>query len=128
MALCRGDTYLDDGSACPTGDRHLWVVCSDCKGSSVVVVSITTFRNERQDKTCHVDVGDHPFVTHTSIVLYHAAEVRSATELARSQASRTIRVRERMPPHVLDSIVRGFVDSPHSPPECVAILEDQGYV
>ena len=124
--LCRGDTYLDDGGVRVDAVRHLWVVCSDGNAAEVVVVSVTTYRSDRQDTTCPIDIGDHPFIKRTSVAYYHGAEVRSRVKIQQLLDDGSYRGRETIDPIALDRIVAGFGRSPHAPPECVELLEQQG--
>lgn len=127
--LQRGDTIHAAGTQ--DSRLHIWVVCSDCDASArdVVVVSITTMHDDqRQDTTCVLDVGDHEFIRHTSVVFYALAEVRSLAALNGALAARKMKKGAPMRPDVLDVIVRGFAASRETPPECEAILESQGHL
>ena len=122
QGLRRGATFHDAGTR--DGRLHLWVVCSDCGAAlrEVVVVSITTvYDDQRQDTTCVLDVGDHDFIRHTSIVFYALAEVRALATLESAIADGRLKRGAPFREDVLDRIVRGFAASRETPPECEVI-------
>ncbi len=62
MKLC--DTYRRD---------HLWVVSSlPTDDGSVVILSFTTWRFGC-DENCVIEVGEHPFVKHKTVIAYEKA-------------------------------------------------------
>jgi hypothetical protein len=64
-----GETYL------VLNKGHLWVVITDPQSDgSVAMVSFTTKR-ANSDLNCVMNVGDHPFIRHETIVAYELARV-----------------------------------------------------
>lgn len=54
---------------------HLWVVVSSpAHDGGIAMVNFTTYRPPC-DESCVVDVGDHPFIRHKSIVPYFRAQM-----------------------------------------------------
>ena len=52
------------------GKAHLWIAVTEPQpdSSQIVIVSLTTLRYDR-DQTVILQPGDHPFITHQTIVL-----------------------------------------------------------
>ena len=51
--------------------EHLWIIVAEIDPSTrkAVCVNITSEQAD-SDKTCQLNKGDHPFVTHASVVYY----------------------------------------------------------
>jgi len=63
-----GETvFIPDGSS---AGRHLWVVIADSEDGSVAMVEFTGYVEGRQDHSCVVEVGEHPFITKKTVVSY----------------------------------------------------------
>jgi hypothetical protein len=69
LPLQCGDTFLLPKSRNQT--EHLWIVVAeiDAVTGKAICVSVTT-RRPHSDPTCVLDVGDHPFVSHPSVIFY----------------------------------------------------------
>lgn len=100
---------------------HLWVVVSkpDADGS-VAMVNFTSYR-QPCDETCVLDVGDHPFIRHKTVVAYSHAKMvpASAHATIRQQQMPGDRVNRR----VLDRIQRGALVSLATPPKVLRAIE-----
>ena len=54
---------------------HLWIVLTDSDtDGNVAIVNVTDYKNHA-DQTTILKVGDHPFITKDSIVLYQDARI-----------------------------------------------------
>jgi CTP:molybdopterin cytidylyltransferase MocA len=73
LPLKCGDTFLLPKSSSDT--EHLWIVITepDANGQSVCV-NITT-RQSYSETTVILKAGDHPFVTHESVIFYTDARI-----------------------------------------------------
>jgi mRNA-degrading endonuclease toxin of MazEF toxin-antitoxin module len=72
-----GDTFL-------TGDDedegyHLWIVLTPPIEGEVVTVSVTTQR-KRSETLVVLKPGDHPFITHPSVIAYAYATIRTVAD------------------------------------------------
>jgi len=71
MLTC-GDTFLiEDEEGL---DSHLWIVLTPPNEGEVVIVSVTTERR-KSEKLVRLKKGDHPFITHDSVIPYSYAKV-----------------------------------------------------
>ena len=88
---------------------HLWVVITrpDANGS-VVIVNFTSHR-AGCDETCIVEKGEHPFVTHKTVVAYEKARLcePKAQDLFKKNAS----TREPVKTDLLQKIQKGALES-----------------
>ena len=62
-----GATFINRNLGSPD---HLWIVCSPPQPDYSVLMFNLTTRDNALDETCIVRVGEHPFVTHDSVVDY----------------------------------------------------------
>lgn len=117
-----------------TVDPHLWVIISDTQQSQeeVVYVNFTTFYeglppdDPRNDRSCVLDVGDHPFITRPTIIFYGGAHIASVAHLAyRYETGRLKTCRDPVSIPILDKIRLGAANSQHIPPEATDILAEQ---
>jgi hypothetical protein len=71
--LKRGDTFLAPTTS--AGTEHLWIIITepDAEGKAVAV-SITTQRSH-SETTVTLNVGEHPFIKHPSVVSYTHARI-----------------------------------------------------
>ena len=79
-----------------------------------MIVSLTTLRHDR-DQTMLLNVGDHAFIRHASIVLYSDARIVSAARLDAQIAAGTITKLEACSTRMLKLIQDGARQSPHTP-------------
>lgn len=94
-------------------DSHLWIVLSDpaLNPTNVLIVNLTS-QTPGKDSTCVLNVGDHPFIRHPTIVYYGKA--RSVTDALLEQCVRegAINLAIAMERAVLKRIIDGgFVTS-----------------
>lgn len=100
----------------PSGSKnHLHFVCSDpvfypsVGKDCVLVVNISTADAAIDyDKTCVLDVGDHPFIKHPSYVYYRRADIFGADNIARNVADGTFDVHRDCTDGTFKRILDGF--------------------
>ena len=101
MLTC-GDTFLIPKRG--EDIEHLWIVISEPDAdANAVCVSVTT-RRSYSDTTVVLGVGDHPFITHESVIHYVDARI---LDLRKVQAA-------------LDARTRTFICRSHKP--CSEVL------
>ncbi len=76
-ALTCGDTVVMRKSV--SEEWHLWILLTapDQSTGEVVIVNVTTLR-PHSDRTVILTKGDHPFITHDSVVFYSDAQFSNA--------------------------------------------------
>jgi hypothetical protein len=103
----------------PTGStEHLHFICCDTVfyphlgKDCVLVVNISSIDDDLEyDKTCLLDVGDHPFVTHQSYVYYRKAAVYGANNISRNVAEGNFRIHQPCSEITFNRILNGFSES-----------------
>ena len=107
---------------------HLWVVVSDPKRypKQVVIINMTTDRGI--DRSCVLNPGDHPFVTHPTCMRYDMARIVADADLERYVSSNAIRLQEPVSATVLDSIRQGAAATDQISFVCRQALIDQGLI
>jgi|ERR1019366_1845646 hypothetical protein len=63
-----GETYVPNAEG-----AHLWVVITIPDGTGVVLIVNFTSHRPSCDESCVVEVGEHPFVKHKTVVAYEKA-------------------------------------------------------
>jgi len=111
-----GDTFLN---------LHLWVVCTlpDSAGS-VVAINFTTKRSDSDD-SCVIHAGEHPFVSHDSVLAYDRARVwdtktQQAILNLGDECQRNASVRDVL----ISRIQAGGLKSPHLSPKMKGMIRD----
>lgn len=119
-----GDTFL---VAHPY--KHLHVVCSDpaADTSKVLLLSITTFR-PKEDESCILVKGDHPFITHKSCIRYKDARVASVAQIRTLLNGGQMTRREPVSAELLARIREGAEKSDFLPEEYRRLLQSQGLI
>ncbi len=104
----------------PSGPTdHLFIVCNDtCELGLNLLVNISSVF-ERCDKTCILDVGDHPFVKRPSFVFYARAGIYRATALRHGFESGKIRPKDDLSEQVFIRVANGITVSPDTPQNVV---------
>jgi hypothetical protein len=67
------------------------------------------------ERTCILEVGDHPFIRHPTAVAYREVIRVTGERLAQLTADGVARPRQPLEAAVLDRIRTGFFASPHLP-------------
>ena len=99
----------------PTGPtKHLHFICSDpvfyprLVKECVLVVNISSVGSIEHDKSCLLDVDDHPFITHLSYVYYKKSEILGVNSIDRNIASGDFIAHEPCSDIVFERILNGF--------------------
>ena len=133
MSLSQGSTFINDqyGSLGP----HLWIIISDpaLDNTKVVIVNISSWRTQPHvaflnDKTCIVNDGDHPFIDKKSYVYYGYAMVTTEKSLQDGLTGGVLEPNEDCSPQLLEKILVGVTQSPHTPLKVLGILQEQGLI
>ena len=94
---------------------HLFIVCNDtCKLGANLLINISSVV-DLCDKTCVLDVGDHPFIQHPSFVFYARAVIHLADNLQRGFENGKIKPQAEMAEEVFKRVVDGITVSPDTP-------------
>lgn len=70
-----GDTF-----DCQLDPYHLWVIARKCRHGRVLIVTVTS-PGRGKEETCVVRAGEHPRVTHDSLVNYSNAGVGTQADI-----------------------------------------------
>jgi len=106
---------VPSGPSHDPGKKHLHVICSDPDANGdVVIVGIASYVNDLCDQTCILEAHEHPWLRHTSFVLYRKAEIVSAAALiARITLGEVVR-RDDFGPQTFLRIRNGLCASPQT--------------
>jgi hypothetical protein len=83
-------------------DGHLWIIIADVD-NKLVIVSVTSLTENVED-TCILGKGDHPFITHPSVISYKDIREFPRAGMARGLKSRDVIACEPVSPRVLRKI------------------------
>ena len=112
--LSAGDTFL-----CPIRIEwvdHLWVVVIDPEPSgTTIIVNVTTREPYHTDLAVVLNVGDHPFITHESILNYGFSLITNVNPIEQAIQGGLGRQREPCSPQLLARIQQGLLSSPFTP-------------
>ncbi len=100
----------------PSGPTdHLHFVCCDPvfypkqAKECVLLVNISTIKPDIDyDRTCIVQVGDHPFVTRASYIYYRKADIFGSNSLSRNVADGTFQAHQPCSDELFSRILNGF--------------------
>jgi hypothetical protein len=115
-----GDSFLMTGPG-GFGKAHLWIAVTDPQtaDSQVVIVSLTTLRFDR-DQTVILQPGDHPFVTHQTVVLYSDSRIVDSRRIDAMIQDGTALAHQPCPAQTLQLIQQGLLSSPFTPRKIIA--------
>jgi hypothetical protein len=109
--------------------EHLWVILSDPKkdDQKVLIVNLTTL-DDRRERTCVLQSGDHPCVRHETAV--HSEESRGTTlkALYDGKGAGLIKLVDPVSPALLQRTREGAVASSRISLENADVLVEQGLV
>ncbi len=110
--MCAGDTFLM-AVAGRSAKLHLWFVLTDPdpETDEVVIVSLTTLRPGK-DQTVILRRGDHPFISHESVVAYSDARRVTIAELRHAMRTGLITPHQVCSHGILKHIQDGLLASP----------------
>lgn len=94
---------------------HLWVVLTapDTQ-AQMLIVNFTTLR-PHSDSTVVIQPGEHPFVTHATVVHYADARLTAASAVTGALASGLFLPHQDCSPALLQRLLLGAFASPHTP-------------
>lgn len=72
-----GDTFLtgDDSE-----DLHLWIIVTPPTEGEVVTACMVT-AHKKSERLVVLNVGDHPFIKHESVIAYRWSKIRAVDEI-----------------------------------------------
>jgi mRNA-degrading endonuclease toxin of MazEF toxin-antitoxin module len=85
-----------------------------CHPAEVITVSVTTKRR-RSETLVELHAGDHPFITHESVISYAYAKVRTVEEIEAAIRSGEAKQREPVSADILRRVCNGLVESDFTP-------------
>ena len=106
---------------------HLWFVISSSQLDPVVVVSVTTWRADK-DQNCVLEFGDHPFLKHKSCIAYDLAKSVSQEKLRLWIERSELQFQDPVSPEILFRLLDGAAASRRIPIKCRSVLDDQGLI
>jgi hypothetical protein len=95
----------------PYTTPHLYIIISSIIDEIVVFVNITTPKWD-SDNTCIINVGDHSFVKHQSIINYGDAKETRVEYLREAVSNKFITPHDPVSPDLLQRIQAGALNSP----------------
>lgn len=115
-----GDTFVM-AVAGRSGKPHLWFVLTDPdpETGKVVIVSLSTLRAGK-DQTVILNRGDHPFITHESVIVYRDARCVSSDELRHALRNGWIKPHQPCADRILKQVQDGLLASPFTSRKMVA--------
>ncbi|EIF0102212.1 hypothetical protein LEX56_004686 [Salmonella enterica] len=103
--------------------EHIFFICNDpvyypkMVKETFLAVNLTSITDAFEpDHSCVLDVGDHPFIRHSSYVFYRRAEIFGAETVIHGVTSGDIRVHQPCEESTFQRILTGFEISPHVKP------------
>ena len=105
--------------ALPSGTpKHLHIFLTDPIGENparVLVVNVTTYKHDKQDRTVVLNVGDHPFIQHESIIYFYNARIILA-DYAQQEIDRNgFQYKEDVSDELYRRIINGLLTSRETP-------------
>jgi hypothetical protein len=96
----------------PNNKEHLFIIIAIEKSSnSALLVNITSPRIGR-DNTCCINIGDHPFVTHISVINYLDSRITPIANLEYCLDNSIFKKHSPVTPQVLKRIQDSALKSP----------------
>lgn len=117
-----GDTFV---LRLPNKIPHLWIIISDpTPRDEVVIVNVTT-SDLGSDRSCVITHGEHPFITHESVIAYYFAKLISVEKIKEWKNRQYFESRQPVKPPLLRRIQQGAVDSDYTPQKIQEIIRQQ---
>ena len=117
----KGCSYLSDIETTTSKQqkRHLRIVVSNVnKDMECLVVTLVSKKYEWQDSTCVLNVGDHPFIKHPSVIDYKICQKVNVVKILNGVRKGLFLRMEDVAPDVLKRIQDGVKESEYSPGFC----------
>lgn len=107
-----GDTFLtgDDED----DDYHLWIIVTQPSEGEVITVSVTTQRKKSENLVV-LQAGDHPFITHPSVIAYGYSKIRAVDDIENAIRNGSAKQREPVSEAILQKVRNGLADSDFTP-------------
>lgn len=106
-----GDTFLTGDSS---EDFHLWIIITPPTEGEVVTVCMVT-AHKKSERLVVLDVGDHPFIKHESIIAYRWSKIRAVDEIESAFLTQAAKPREPVSDAILRKVQAGLLDSDFTP-------------
>jgi hypothetical protein len=96
--------------------EHLWAILTQPipPGRQAVIVNLTTLR-PGSDTTIVLQPGEHPFISHPTVVFYADARIVNVTTIQEGLRQGLFRQHSAFAPAVLKRIQEGLLRSPFTP-------------
>ena len=121
-----GQTFLaKTGSLSDSSRKHLYVVLTEpvdtaTRKDCIVWVSWSSVKENRfHDRTCLLDVGDHPFITKRTWVNYEHAAIVTVEEIRKNSNRGILVENDPLKEQVINRMVEGLCASDDTPMEVV---------
>jgi hypothetical protein len=102
---------------------HLWIVASMPVSDSVAVVNIVTHTSACFDESCHLEAGEHRFVTRRSCLFYRKAYLNPFAPLQKAHADGTLRLHDPLDAALLRRAQLGALASKFTARDVKAAIE-----
>lgn len=94
----------------PPKGHHIFIAIAEAAPDRFLCVNVTT-RRKRTESTCILNPGDHPKITHESVINYKDARVISQLQFNALQRDGRCRPHNNVADEVLDRIKEGGLKS-----------------
>ena len=113
MILNAGSTFL-----CPCNTpqtAHLYIILLDPDSNDQTVVVNFTSARSHSDTTCCLDVGEHPFIRHPTVINYFDAVISRVSPIEEALTRRLAILHTPCSPEILAKIRKGLLASTYTP-------------
>jgi hypothetical protein len=109
--------------------EHLWVILSDPKKNdqNVLIANVTTL-DDRKERICILQRGEHPLITHESCIHYEESRITTLKALYEGKDAGLIKVVEPVAPLLLQRMREGAMASVRISLDNAELLLEQGLV
>lgn len=128
MSFSLGTTFLNQIPNTPT---HWWIIVSDPQQNSnkIVIVNSTSWKGTgREDSSCILEEGEHPFLKQKSYIIYDGASFVNLIRLKDWKRLNKIKMLESVSEELLGKILAGAKTSPFLKFKYKDVLEKQGLI
>ncbi len=103
---------MPSGTAYNPEVKHMFVVCTghDTAGN-IVLVPVSSWKNELCDNSCRLDPGCHTFIKRDSYILYRSARIENALTIERGLKAGIFVPLKPVSSSLCDRITLGFAMS-----------------
>lgn len=117
-----GDTFLLFDEENPAEKAHLHLVITDPDDQGqCVLVSVTTRRAKSDTMVC-LNAGDHPFLTHPSVITYAYSKVLSVSKITEMIANGDATPKEPADAKIVARAQSGMRETDRAPREVKALF------